>query len=117
MSVLAVAVVALMTASPCPQPADGQCAAITLPTLTDLLHCVDDELPQCESDARWQHEQADAIQAELFARLTAATRRANTLDAALGRAQGPEPVAWFEQPWFVGAVSVVATVAVVVAVQ
>lgn len=115
--IAAVAVVALMTSSTCPQTATEGCVTITEAELADLMHGAGDELDLCESNRKADQEKDDAIQLELATRFTAAKRRADRLDALLGQSQGPELVPWYQRPWFVAAVSVVATVAVVVAVR
>lgn len=115
--VAAVAVVALMASSTCPQPEAQGCVTITEAELVDLLHGAGDELDLCESNRQADQERDGAIQLELAIRFTAAKRRADRLDVLLGQSQGPELVPWYQRPWFVASVSVVATVAVVTAVR
>lgn len=101
----------------CTQPPDGeQCVAMPQSELAILL-TVEVDLSQCESDRTAELDEHKALQLELAELTVAAQRRADKLDELLGQATAPLAVSWYERPWFVATVSVVATVAVVYVVR
>lgn len=102
----------------CPDlPDRPDCMSVPTAEAAAALQCIDADLPRCELMADADRRTSEAVVEELRTRLEAERRRADALDKLLDRCTEPEPPAWYERPWFVASVSVVATVAVVVAAR
>ncbi len=115
-----VAVVALLISATCPQPVDRpDCLTVPLTEAVTAIKCIDVHLPQCQQDREYDYQRAEAEKLELAELVVAERTRADALDALLAECLNVEPPApeWYERPWVVAAVSVVATVAVVAAVR